>query len=164
MTMVMGTNCFTWAQSDVRWPRQHSYSGTMPVGVAGVWKRRTWYALCRTRLIEFFERREMKRKSLILSQKSKLYSPCTTTACSVCVITQALHPGTLPLRGKEEWGHQHQLSCAIPARKQRKLEQQRTQERQPPQPPSLFHTFAHDTGLTPGLGPGEKTDESQWLR
>ena len=51
MTMVMGTNCFTWAQSDVRWPRQHSYPGTMPVGVAGVWKRRTWCGLCRTRLI-----------------------------------------------------------------------------------------------------------------
>ena len=31
----------------------------------------------------------------------------------------------------------------------------------PPQPPSLLHSFAHDTGLTPGLGPGKKADECQ---
>ena len=68
----------------------------------------------------FFEWREMK--SHYKSQN------CTRLHRS-CLLTLGHHASPAPrkspsLRGKEEWGHQ--LSCAIPARKQRKVEPQRT--------------------------------------
>ena len=60
--------------------------------------------------MSFFLSAEINRRSLTLSQQSKIVPARTTAACSARDTTQALHPGSpLPHRGKEEWAHPHHM-------------------------------------------------------